>query len=70
MMRNPTEKEITDFLKAARTLDKLGKSGFYIYMQDDLLHLMTCDSHDMNGNANYGGICATKHITNAGGGAW
>lgn len=70
--REPTEAEISQFRRAARALDKLGRAGLYVYLANDTLNLMTGPSHDgdMNGSARQERIRAEEHVTRSGGGDW
>lgn len=46
LMREPTRSEIAQFQRACKTLDKLGRTGFYLYLANNTLNLMVGPPHD------------------------
>lgn len=70
IMREPTDSEIAAFERAARSLAKLGKAGFWIYLANDSLHLMVGPSHDDHQVQQQDRVRATVTIPQSGGGDW
>lgn len=70
IMREPTALEIWRFRDACKTLAKLGRKGFYIYLAMDSMHLMVGPSHDDRGQQHQERVRASEYIPRAGGGDW
>lgn len=68
--REPTERELQSFRRAARALDKLGKEGFYVYLSNDTLNLMVGPSHDSRQCPAFDRVRESITICRAGGGDW
>lgn len=69
-MREPTPQEVARFKRACKALDELGKAGFYLYLANDTMNLMTDNPHDDNGMPNRDAVAAEYAIRGAGGGDW
>jgi hypothetical protein len=68
--REYTPSEIAKFKRAARALRELAESGAVIYLQEDVLHLMTGPSHDDDGRPRQDRSIASEQIPGSGGGGW
>lgn len=68
-----TPAQIAKFKRAATALAELGREGCIIYLAEDVLNLLSGDSHDDSGGRSrprQDRIVAQVHIPRSGGGDW
>lgn len=69
-MREPTERDLMDFLCACNVLRNLTERGFQLYLANDTMCLMRGDSHDRYGRAQRDNAIDSVAIPGASGGDW